>query len=138
MTLKVKVATGLYLVLLCGYANAEWETFANTRNGMVYYDTDRVIQLPDKKTSVWMKFHIGQAGVKDGLSFNSGFKRYDYSVANEIFDCNARKSRLVALQHYDNSEKPFLSYTYPLGETAFANIIPDSLLDKLAQIVCRE
>ena len=134
----MKVIVGLCFVIFCGYANAGWKTFYNTTNGLVYYDPDKVIKLPDGTVSAWMKFHIGSSAVNEGKGFDSNFNEYDHSVAKHVFDCSTQKTKLAALYYYDKNGKTFLNYTYSPEDVAFKDIIPESLMDSLAQLVCKK
>ena len=132
----MKVIAGLcFAMMLCGYANAGWQTFANTTEGPVYYDPDKVTQLPDGKISAWVKFNLTPSEVRDGMASFPKFNEYNYSEANEVVDCTTQKVRLVALHHYDKKGETFFNQTCSEGVTAFKDI-PESRVKGLEKIVC--
>ncbi|MEO9061455.1 MAG: surface-adhesin E family protein [Nitrosospira sp.] len=132
----MKAIAGLCLAMLyCGYANAGWQTFATTPEGVVYYDPDKVTKLPDGTISAWVKFNIPPSEVRDEVASFPKFKEYNYSEANEVVDCTTRKVRLVELRHYDKKGKTFFNKTYSEGATAFKDI-PESRVKGLEKIVC--
>jgi hypothetical protein len=132
----MKALAGLcFVTMLCGHANAGWQTFANTREGVVYYDPDKVIRLPDGTMSAWLKFNITPSEVRDRMVSFPRFKEYKYSEANEVVDCAAQKIRLVALYHYDKKGRSFFNQTYSPGVTAFKDI-HESPAKGLEKIVC--
>ena len=134
----MKVIAGLcFAMMLCGYANAGWQAFADTTEGVVYYDPDKVTKLPDGTISAWLKYNITPSEVNEVMPLFPQFKEYGYSEAKEVIDCATQKVRLAALHHYDKAGKTFYTRTYSPVAMEFRDI-HGSQVKGLEKIVCGE
>ncbi|MBA2660079.1 MAG: hypothetical protein H0U72_11265 [Nitrosospira sp.] len=81
---------------------------------------------------------MSEEDVNEGKRLNQSFHDYDFSISKNLFDCYSQRSKLIAADVYDKSGKPFLSYTYKPEEKEFIDIIPGSINDELAKIICKK
>jgi hypothetical protein len=134
----MRVIVGIFFLVFCGWAQAEWIKYAETENGPVYYDPKRILSISAEKVSVWKKFRIDNKALAEGILIDPSFKNYAFTVSKNIHDCKAQQFTVSAIHYYDNDGKAFLSIVFAPQEIEFHDVIPGSVAALLAAIVCKK
>jgi len=134
----MRAIIGIFFLVVCGWAQAEWIQYAETENGPVYYDPKRIMSISAEKVSVWKKFRIDDKALAEGILIDPSFKNYAFTVSKNIHDCKAQQSTVAAVHYYDNSGKSFLSIVFSPQEIEFHDVIPGSVGAMMTEIVCKK
>ena len=125
---------------LYGIAHAGWEQFAAGENGPLYYDADRIINIPDANdVGVWEKGKYGNIAI-GGMTKKERikFKNYSYTISKHIFDCSIQQFMTSSQFAYSADNKILLSRHFNTSEQQSYDVIPGSVPDQLMKTVCKK
>jgi hypothetical protein len=129
----------LFLVPYHAHA-AEWIGYWSSNTGDAYYDKSSIKQNKNI-VRVWLKIIHNEEGKIDTYAFlkkigsaPSNPDILNHSVILEEIDCAKEMNRFSSMAFYD--EVGNIIYTTPRANNEWADIIPESNVEKLKNIVC--
>ena len=129
--------TGIFLLIFVSVSHsAEWEFYAITFNEILYYDKANIKRMEDNKVRFWCKNIYSDEGKESKIkALGDRYKDVESRIDLLQIDCNEKKFGILQLTYYDSKGSVIYSEDYSTGEERF--IVPDSLLDTLYKIVCK-
>jgi hypothetical protein len=138
--IKIMAAFMFVSFTLYGTAHAEWEQFATGEDGPLYYDADRIINIPDSNdVGVWEKGKYGNIAISGMTKIERiKVKNYSYTISKHIFDCSIQQFMTSSQFAYSVDNKIVLSRHYNTSEQQSYDVIPESIPDQLMNILCKK
>lgn len=137
---KTIIALVLASFTLFGTAHAEWKQYATGENGPLFYETNRIISVPDgNDVGVWEKGKYGSITI-GGMTKKERdkFKDYSHTISKHIFDCALEQFLTSSEFAYSVDDKILLSRNYNTLEQQSYDVIPGSIPDQLMNVVCKK
>jgi hypothetical protein len=117
-------------------ANAQWIEYAREESGPIYYEKSRIIR-GGGDILVWEKFVLDQEALRKAIKEDPSFNNYSHTITKNFYNCHSYQFRKSTVHAYSKDGKQLISYSVPPEESHYRDIVPDSNLDKLMKIICK-
>lgn len=145
--MKIKnIYVTICLIILFLFVNrawtADWTLLASYAGGEMSYFLSTIKSEKEKVVPVWTKTVFNEKGKADALSYLKSKDKgvspagtLNYNLILYEMDCLNGKYRTSASYYYD--EKDNLIFSEKNAQNEFFDILPDTILEKLKNTVCR-
>lgn len=145
--MKIKnICVTICLIILFLFVNrawtADWTLVAPYAGGEMYYFLSTIKSEKENVVPVWTKTVFNEKGKADALSYLNNKDKaasptgaLSYNLIYYEMDCLSGKYRTSASYYYD--EKDNLIYSEKNAQSEFSDVLPDTILEKLKNTVCR-
>jgi len=130
--MKTKVIAIMLGIFLCETAQAEWVEFGTSNEGLLYYDSKRIVYMLDEKVAIWGKITLNEAAWEKPRLGN-----YAYSVAKNVFNCASKQYNIMSHHEYSIDNKLLVSHKYPAEEQP-NDVLPGTIAEALMKIACKK
>ena len=134
------VITVIGLILFC-YAEGwgtDWRWFASISYSDYFYDAQGITRQPNGMSCVWYKRILNDEDRIDYVAkFGEKYKDMEHVIALLELDCKGKRSRYLNIIYYSKEGKVIESDDLPQGKADWKYIIPDTVGEKLFNIVCK-
>jgi hypothetical protein len=135
--LRILFAIIFLLTFISISYSAEWEIYTKSILGIHYYDKENIKHMPNNIIRVWEKTIYSDAGKEDSIKdLGDRFKDINYTVTLNQINCNEKMYRAVLVADYDSKGSAISSYDNPILKETI--ILPESVIERLYKIVCKE
>jgi hypothetical protein len=144
--MKIKNIQGIIcLIIFSLFANQvwaeDWMLYASPNDGNMYYDKSNIQKVDKNITRVWIKIIYNKKGKAETYSVLKSIGKAPQSpdmVSHqsrvEEIDCINEKIKSVYVNFYDEKGDAF--YLVPSSFGKWRNIVPNSHIETLKNIVC--
>lgn len=148
--MKTKNVPGIIcLVIFSLFSNHAWATdwilYSSPSNGNMYYDKSSIKKVNKNISRVWTKKVLNEDGQKEYFSIFKSEKyapdipeKMSHIIYLQEFDCVNEKNKIPSMVVYDKKNNAV--YSDSKDDDArydeWKDIIPDSVTEKLRNIVC--
>jgi hypothetical protein len=113
----------------------DWKYVGTGESALHYYDPQSIKWVSKDIVRVWVKISYRGKGVQRHIKkFGPEYKKLSYSISIWEFNCSEGKRNLVESTDYKQDGGVIHSYAYDSPSWHF--ITPDSMNEKLFNIVC--
>lgn len=131
----IKLTVAVLLTSIAIAANAQWIEYAQEESGPIYYEKSRVARA-GSDILVWEKFVMDQDALRKAIKEDPSFNNYSHTITKNFYNCHAYQYRKSSVYAYSKDGKLLLSNPN-IEESQYQDIVPDSNLDKLMKIICK-
>lgn len=138
----------IYLLLVSHAAvnGAEWIHYESNADGnKYYYDKESITSGERGIIKAWEKIVFSKEGkqdrikkLKQGEVYKEDYENLSYTLGLVAYNCNTKKSCPLSLANYTPAGNIIDSYTRSLSEGRWEPIPPNSVNEKLYEILCKD